>query len=174
MHLWRFIIPALYPNEKGFFGPFLVFGSLLFYVGVVFCYLLVLPIGIGFLVGFGGDMLTPLFSIGNYISFSMLLMLVFGLSFEVPLAMFILVKMGVVQRETFFKYWKHIVVGAVVVGAVFTPPDPGTQLLMGGAVVVLYGVGLLITRFAVPKHLDEDEYEDIDDEQNENDSEKES
>jgi len=155
VQIWRFTMPALYANEQGFFKYFLVIGTGLFFTGVIFCYMIVLPIGIDFLVGFGGDQLTPLFSIGNYISFSMILMIVFGLSFEVPLAMFILVKMGLVERQVFFNYWKHILVGAVVIGAVFTPPDPWTQLLMGGAVVVLYIVGLFVTQFAVPKSPNE-------------------
>ena len=159
--IWRFVVPALYPNEKGFFLYFLSLGSAMFYGGAVFCYVFVLPIAIDFLVGFGGEVLTPLFSIGNYISFSMLMMLVFGLSFEMPLAMFILVKMGLVPRQTFIDQWKYIVVGAFVIGALFTPPDPITQMLMGGSIVVLYGVGLILTLFAQPKDEEfAEEYED--------------
>ena len=157
--MWRFVMPALYRHERRYLVNFLVFGSVLFYTGVVFCFLVVLPLALQFLIGVGGTVLSPLFSVGNYVSFTMLFMLVFGLSFEMPLAMYIVVKLGLVQRSTLVRQWRFVVLGAFLVGAMFTPPDVFTQVAMASAIVLLYGVGLLITRFAKPEGTGEGEGE---------------
>ena len=155
--LWRFVMPALYRHERKYLVNFLVFGSVLFYTGVVFCFLIVLPLALQFLIGIGGTVLSPLFSVGNYVSFTMLFMLVFGLSFEMPLAMYIVVKIGLIQRSTLVRQWRFVILGAFLVGAMFTPPDVFTQVAMASAIVLLYGVGLLITRFAKPEGTGEGE-----------------
>lgn len=147
-HLWKYVMPALYRHERKYLLNFLFFGSLLFYGGVAFAFLAILPLGLQFLIGIGLPLVSPMFSIGNYISFTMLFMLAFGLSFELPLAMFVVVKMGLVEHGTFVRQWRVVIVGAFAVGALFTPPDVFTQLAMASAMVVLYGVGLLLTRFA--------------------------
>ena len=154
--LWRFVMPALYRHERRYLVNFLVFGSVLFYTGVVFCFLVVLPLALQFLIGIGGTVLSPLFSVGNYVSFTMLFMLVFGLSFEMPLAMYIVVKIGLIQRQTLVRQWRFVILGAFLVGAMFTPPDIFTQVAMASAIVLLYGVGLLITRFAKPEGTGEE------------------
>ncbi len=151
LQLWRFVMPALYRHERKYLVNFFVFGSGLFYTGVVFCFWVVLPLAMQFLIGIGGPLLSPLFSVGNYVSFTMLFMLVFGLSFEMPLAMYLLVKLGLVQRQTLVRQWRFVVLGAFLVGAMFTPPDIFTQVAMASAIVLLYGIGLLATRFARPE-----------------------
>lgn len=148
--VWKFVVPALYKNEQKYFLYFLTFGSGLFYLGVAFCFFIVLPLAMIFLVGIGQGSLVPLFSVGNYISFAMMIMIVFGLSFEMPLAMFIIVKMGLIQRQTLIDQWRYVVTGAFVLGALFTPPDPPTQIAMATAIIVLYGVGLLLTKHVKP------------------------
>jgi len=155
--IWKFVMPALYKNERRYFFNFLVFGSALFYIGVIFCFLMVLPLALRFLIGIGQPLMTPMFTIGNYISFAMLFMLVFGLSFELPLVMYILVKMGLVEHRTLVEQWRFVAVGAFLVGAVFTPPDVFTQVAMASAMIVLYGVGLLLTRFAQAAEIEEAE-----------------
>lgn len=146
--VWKFVMPGLYRHERGYLVNFMAFGSLLFYTGVAFCFYMVLPLALTFLIGIGGPLLTPQLTVGNYISFVMLFMLVFGLSFELPLAMYILVRMGLVEHGTLIRQWRFIFAGAVVVGALFTPPDVFTQLAMASAMIVLYGVGLVLSRFA--------------------------
>jgi len=146
--IWKFVMPALYKNERKYFFNFLVFGSALFYTGVIFCFLMVLPLALKFLIGIGQPLMTPMFTMGNYISFAMLFMLVFGLSFELPLVMYIVVKMGLVEHRTLIEQWRFVAVGAFLIGAIFTPPDVFTQVAMASAMIVLYGVGLLLTRFA--------------------------
>jgi sec-independent protein translocase protein TatC len=155
--VWKFVMPALYRHERRYFVNMLVFGSFLFYLGVAFCFLLVLPLALKFLIGIGGPILTPMFTMGNYISFSMLFMLVFGLSFEMPLVMYVLVKLGIVEHRTLVEQWRFVLLGAFVVGAMFTPPDVFTQVAMASSIIVLYGVGLLLTRFAQPAAEEESE-----------------
>jgi sec-independent protein translocase protein TatC len=145
--VWKFVMPALYRDERKYFLSFLVFGSLLFYIGVVFCFLMILPLALQFLIGIAQPF-APMLTVGNYISFVMLFMLVFGLSFELPLVMYIVVRMGLVEHRTLVEQWRLIAVGAFVIGALFTPPDVFTQLAMASAIVILYGVGLVLTRFA--------------------------
>jgi len=145
--VWKFVMPALYRDERKYFLSFLIFGSFLFYIGVVFCFLMILPLALQFLIGIAQPF-APMLTVGNYISFVMLFMLVFGLSFELPLVMYIVVRMGLVEHRTLVEQWRLIAVGAFVIGALFTPPDVFTQLAMASAIVVLYGVGLLLTRFA--------------------------
>lgn len=146
--LWKFVMPALYRNERSYLVGFLTSGSTLFYIGVAFSFIVILPLGMEFLVGIGRPLVSPMFSIGNYVSFSMLFMLVFGLAFELPLAMFFLVKMGLVAHRTFVEQWRFVVVGGFAVGAFFTPPDLFTQLAMASSIVVLYVVGLGLTYLA--------------------------
>ncbi len=149
--LWKFVVPALYKTERSFFFSFLSMGSLLFYAGAAFSYLFIIPIGLQFLVGVGQGVLTPLFAVGSYISFVMLMMLVFGLSFELPLLMFLVVKMGLVKRQTLIKNWRYVIAGSFIVGGVLTPPDPVSQFLLAGAFIVLYVIGLLVTLLAERK-----------------------
>jgi len=146
--LWKFVMPALYRNERSYLVSFLASGSTLFYIGVAFSFIVILPLGMEFLVGIGRPLISPMFSVGNYVSFSMLFMLVFGLAFELPLAMFFLVKMGLVEHTTFVKQWRIVVIVGFGVGAFFTPPDLFTQLAMALSIVVLYIVGLGLTYFA--------------------------
>lgn len=154
--VWKFVMPALYHRERKYFVNSLLFGSFLFYLGVAFCFLVVLPLALKFLIGIGGPLLTPLFTMGNYISFSMLFLLVFGLSFEMPLVMYVLVKLGIVEHRTLVEQWRLVLLGAFVVGAMFTPPDVFTQVAMASSIIVLYGVGLLLTRFAQPEEESEE------------------
>ncbi|OGF53851.1 MAG: twin arginine-targeting protein translocase TatC [Candidatus Fraserbacteria bacterium RBG_16_55_9] len=150
--IWRFVVPALYQKERKYIISFLVFGSALFYSGAAYCFWVILPLALTFLVGVGQPYLVPLFTLNNYISFVMFLMLIFGLCFEVPLVMYLVVKIGLVQHQTLVKQWRMIILGAFVVAAVLTPtPDMVTQVALGGSMIVLYLVGLVLTRFAHPR-----------------------
>lgn len=145
--LWKFVVPALYPQERQYGLKFLVFGGLLFYSGTLFCYFAVLPVALHFLIAVGQPYLTPTFTLNNYISFIMLFLLGFGLSFELPLAMYIVVKIGLVKRQTLIKKWRFAVAGAFVLATMLPSPDIFSQVAMGSALTVLYGLGLLVTRF---------------------------
>jgi len=151
-HVWRFVVPALYQRERRYMLSGLFWGAALFYGGAAYCLFVIVPLALTFLVGVGQPYLVPLFTLNNYISFVSFLMLVFGLCFEVPLVMYLVVKIGLVQRQTLVKQWRLLILGAFVVAAVLTPtPDVVTQVALGGSMIVLYGIGLVLTRFAQPQ-----------------------
>jgi sec-independent protein translocase protein TatC len=156
IQIWRFVVPALYNKEVGFFSVFLLAGSILFYLGVAFSFLIVLPLALQFFVGVSQGLLTPMFTFANYISFAMLLLIAFGISFELPLVMVIVVRMGLIKRRTLMTNWRYVIVGAVVLGAIVAP-EPFSQMVLAGVFVVLYAVGLIVARFVEPKSTDEAE-----------------
>lgn len=146
---WRFILPALYQHERRYFLNSFIFGTSLFYLGVLFCFFVVLPLGIGFLIGIGGPNLQPSITFGNYISFVMLFLLVFGLMFELPVVIFLLVKVGLVSRAFLREKRRYVIVLTFIIAAVLTPTvDPFTQSMMAIPLLLLYEVSILIARFA--------------------------
>lgn len=157
--VWRYVVPALYEHEKRYFRSSVAFGTLLFFAGVAFAFIIVMPLGIRFLIRIGGPQLQAVFTIGNYISFSMIFLLTFGLVFELPIVIYVLVKLGVVSRATLRAKRKYILVGAFGVAALLTPPDPFTQMVMAVPLLLLYELSIFLARFAErkPKHIDEEE-----------------
>ncbi|MFQ6117843.1 MAG: twin-arginine translocase subunit TatC [Candidatus Bipolaricaulia bacterium] len=157
--VWRYIVPALYEHEKRYFRSSVAFGTLLFFAGVAFAFIVVLPLGIRFLIRIGGPQLQAVFTIGNYISFSMIFLLTFGLVFELPIVVYVLVKLGVVSRATLRAKRKYILVGAFAAAAILTPPDPFTQTVMAIPLLLLYELSIFLARFAErkPEPLEEEE-----------------
>jgi sec-independent protein translocase protein TatC len=157
--VWRYIVPALYEHERRYFRSSVMFGTLLFFAGVAFAFNVVMPIGIRFLIRMGGPQLQAVFTIGNYISFSMIFLLTFGLVFELPIVIYVLVKMGVVSRATLRAKRKYILVGAFAAAAILTPPDPFTQTVMAIPLLLLYELSIFLARFAErkPEPLEEEE-----------------
>lgn len=149
---WRFILPALYQHERRYFLNSFTFGTSLFYIGVFFCFFVVLPLGIKFLVGMGGPDLQASFTFGNYLSFVMLFLLVFGLMFELPVVLFLLVKVGMVSRAFLKEKRRYVIVLIFIAAAVLTPTaDPFTQSMMAIPLLLLYEVSIFMTRFAEKK-----------------------
>lgn len=147
--LWRFVVPALFRRERRYFYNIFVFGTLLFYIGVFFCFFVVLPLGMNFLIRMGGDYLQAFFTIGNYLSFVLIFLLIFGLVFELPLVILVAVKLGLVTSETLRKKWRHVVALIFIVAAILTPTvDPFSMSLMAAPLLALYGVSLLLAHFA--------------------------
>ncbi len=148
LQLWRFILPALYENERRyFFGAFTV-GSALFYLGVIFAFQLVFPLVIGFLINLGSDTLYASLSIGNYISFSMMFLLVFGLVFELPVLIFLAVRTGLTTVEFLRQKRRYLYVFAFIGAALITPPDVVSQLAIGVPIIVLFEASLILSTFA--------------------------
>ncbi len=147
--LWKFVVPALYAKEKRYAFGAVISGSALFYGGAAFCYFVVLPVALRFLISVGQPYLEPTFTLNNYISFTMLFLIGFGASFELPLSMFVIVKLGLVQRQTLFSKWRYAIAGAFLLATMLPSPDIFSQVAMGSALTVLYLLGLLVTRFAV-------------------------
>ncbi len=149
--VWRFIMPALYDNERRYFLSAFTFGSGLFYVGVAFSFFLVFPFVVRFLINLGSDFLYANFTIGNYISFSMMFLLVFGLVFELPVLIFMAVRLGLTTVEFLRQKRRYIYVICFAGAAVITPPDVFSQVAVGVPVVVLFESSLLLARWAERK-----------------------
>jgi sec-independent protein translocase protein TatC len=144
--LWAFISPGLRSNEKRLAGPFVGSSIALFAIGAVFAYL-TLPFGLRFLLGLGGHNLVPFLKADSYLNFVLLLIVVFGITFEIPLLMMFLALAGVVSLEQLVHHRKAALVGAFIVGAVVTPTqDPYTMSAMAIPLYVFYELVILILR----------------------------
>mgnify|MGYP000084290879 FL=1 len=155
--LWLFIAPGLYSNEKKMVLPFVIGGSIMFLVGVLFAYYVVTPFGFQFLITFGSFLYTPLINIEDYVGFFTKIMMGFGIAFELPVFAYFLALLGLVTDRTLKDFFKYAVLIIFVVAALLTPPDVLTQLLMAAPLVLLYGVSILIVRVVNPHIEDEDE-----------------
>ncbi len=145
--VWRFVEPGLHGHEKKYAVPFVVIGSLLFIAGGAFSLLVVTPGAINFLLSYARPGLQPMISIGNYIDFLLKFTLAFGAVFEVPLAMTLVARMGLVTPKAFAKNRKYAILGAFIAAAILTPtPDMVNQTLMAGPIIILYEIGIIAAR----------------------------
>jgi len=153
--LWKFISPGLLAHEKKYAIPFVLVATVMFYIGLGFCFLVVLPYAMDFLLGFSQN-LTPMISVGNYVDFCLKFLLAFGLVFELPIAILLLTRTGVVTHKTLAKKRKYAVLGAFVLAAFLTPtPDAFNQTLMALPMIVLYEAGIVASRLLWRKPKDE-------------------
>lgn len=142
--VWRFVGPGLYDTEKKFMIPIAFFSALFFISGALFGYFIVFPIGFNFFMGFATDMIQPMPTLREYLSFSIKLLFAFGLAFELPLFIFFLARMGIVNSKSLRKKRKYAILLAFVASALLTPPDIVSQVLMSGPLVILYELGILV------------------------------
>jgi len=141
--LWQFIAPGLLDNEKSYVRPFVVFGSLFFITGAAFCYELVFPIGFKFfLEEYKTIGVDPSIRISEYLSFTSGLLLAFGVTFEMPLVVFFLARVGLVTHKTLLRYGRYAVLVVFVVAAILTPPDVASQVLMAIPLLLLYAISV--------------------------------
>lgn len=145
---WKFIEPALLPQEQRWAIPLFLLAGGLFALGLVFCNLVILPLVIDFFISFGLDRdMTPQLGVGTYIDFNVKFLLIFGCAFEMPLAMTLLAMAGAVPARTFAQYRKHAILLCLVVSAIVTPDATlFTMLLMAVPMMVLYEIGILGAR----------------------------
>jgi sec-independent protein translocase protein TatC len=141
---WAFLVPALHERERRWFLPVIISSVVLFLTGVVFAHQVVFPIGFRYLLSFAGPELRPVLSIGLYFSLATKLLIAFGVVFQLPLVILVLSRLGMVDGWMLIRYWKYALLLAVIVGAILTPPDVFSQLLMGGPIMLLYGVGIIV------------------------------
>ena len=156
--IWLFVAPGLYSNEKKMVLPFVVGGTVMFSVGVLFAYYIVTPFGFQFLITFGSFLYTPLINIEDYVGFFTKIMMGFGIAFELPVFAYFLALLGLVTDQTLKDFFKYAVLIIFVLAALLTPPDVLTQLLMAAPLIILYGVSILIVR-AVNPHIEEEDEE---------------
>ena len=160
---WRFISPGRLDSEKQLSVPFTLSATFLFLIGVGFCYVVVLPLGIQFLLGYATADLQPMISVSNYVSFASNLMLAFGGVFEVPLSMLFLTKLGVISSDTLARNRKYAILCIFAIAAVLTPPDIVTQILLGIPMIVLFEISIWASRYMERNKQDEEDAEDLDD-----------
>lgn len=142
--LWAFLSPALYENERKFAIPAIAFGTVLFLGGIALAYFVVLPFGLQVLLGFYQESLSPLITVDEYLKFATMLILAFGLIFEMPVLLVFLSMVGIVTPEALAKYRRHAIVVMAVISAMMTPADPFTMLAMMIPLMLLYE-GSIIT-----------------------------
>jgi len=145
---WKFIEPGLYEHEKKFILPFLFFSVLFFFLGASFAYFVILPFGLRFLLGFMGDLLTPQLTIGSYISFVIQMILAFGFVFLLPVIVWLLSKLGIINYRVLEKNRKYAVLVIFIVAALLTPPDAFSQVMMAIPLLGLYELSIWVSKFA--------------------------
>jgi sec-independent protein translocase protein TatC len=147
--MWAFIAPGLYHHEKRLALP-VIFSSVLFFViGMAFAYFLVFPIAFGFFAGYAPAGVQMMTDIDKYLSFVLTMFIAFGVTFEVPVVVVVLVRLGVVDLKKLRSIRGYVIVGAFVVGAIFAPPDVLSQCMLAIPLWLLYELGLVAARFVV-------------------------
>lgn len=158
--LWLFIAPGLYDNEKKMVIPFVVGGSVMFTIGVLFAYYIVTPFGFQFLITFGSFLYTPLIDIEDYVGFFTKILLGFGIAFELPVVAYFLGLIGLITDQTLIRFFRYAIVMIFILAALLTPPDVLTQALMAAPLILLYGASIIILKFVNPEKPDEEEEEE--------------
>ena len=149
--IWKFIAPGLYEREKTYAVPFVLSSSILFIGGALFGYFIVFPFAFKFLMGFASESLQALPSMREYFNIAVKLLFAFGITFETPVFIFFLARLGIVNYTMLRSYRKYAIILAFVVAALLTPPDVFTQLMMALPLVILFELSLLITRISERK-----------------------
>ena len=142
--IWAFVAPGLYAHEKRLVVPLIVTSSLLFVAGMAFAYFLVFPVVFRFMASIAPEGVAWMTDIDKYLSFALTMFVAFGVTFEVPVAVVLLVRMGVVSIPKLKEIRPYVIVGAFVIGAVFTPPDVISQLMLAFPLWLLYELGIVI------------------------------
>jgi len=142
--MWAFVAPGLYAHERRLVAPLVVSSSLLFLAGIAFCYFLVFGVVFKFINNFAPHSISVAPDIDSYFGFVMTMFLAFGITFEVPVIVIVLVRMGFVTVERLKSVRPYVVVAAFVVAAVVTPPDIMSQMLLALPLCLLYELGLLL------------------------------
>lgn len=145
--VWAFVAPGLYAHEKRLALPLVASSVILFFVGMAFAYFLVFPTVFGFMARIAPEGVAWMTDIEKYLSFVMGTFVAFGVAFEVPVIVVVLVLVRIVELETLREWRSYVIVGAFVVAAIFTPPDVVSQLMLAIPLCLLYELGMLMARF---------------------------
>ncbi len=160
---WAFIAPGLYRHEKKLAVPLIVSSAILFYAGILFAYLIVMPNVFTFMRAIGIDGVNYAPDITLYLDFSLKMFFAFGIAFEVPIATILLVLSGITTAQSLAEKRPYIIVGAFVFGMLLTPPDPLSQAMLAIPVWLLFEVGLLCSRVIKKKTSDEGDWQALSD-----------
>lgn len=141
--VWAFVAPGLYAHEKKWMAPLVIASTALFGLGMAFAYFLVFPVVFGFLANTAPEGVAVMTDIGSYLDFIITLFMAFGIAFEVPIAVIVIVKFGLVSLKQLRDIRGYVVVGAFIIGAVFTPPDIISQFMLAMPLWILYEAGIV-------------------------------
>lgn len=147
---WAFVAPGLYQHEKKLAVPVILSSFVFFLIGMSFAYFVVFPVAFGFFAGYTPAGVQMMTDIDKYLSFVLTMFIAFGVTFETPIVVIVLVRLRVVTLAQLAAIRSYVIVGAFVVGAIFTPPDVISQLLLAIPLWLLYELGILLARFVVP------------------------
>jgi len=149
--VWAFVAPGLFAHERKKIFPFVVASSSLFYAGIVFCYLVLIPIVLRFFLGYRTPRLNPLISVNSYFAFVSKLSFAFGIVFQLPIVVLLLSLLGIVTPGFLIRQWRYGVLGIAITAAVFTPPDVISMTAMGVPLLVLYAASVAVAFVVVRK-----------------------
>jgi sec-independent protein translocase protein TatC len=155
---WAFVAPGLYEHEKKLAMPLIVASTVLFLLGMAFCYYIVFERVFSFIHTFAPTSITPAPDIDAYFSFVLTMFLAFGITFEIPIVVIVLVRMGFVTVEKLRDARPYVIVGAFVIAAVVTPPDVLSQFMLAVPMCLLYEAGVFLARFVAVRPKTESEY----------------
>lgn len=148
---WQFVAPGLYPHEKKPVLPLVISSTTLFGLGVAFGYFIIFKYAFPYFLDFANEDIQAVLSIDAYLGMATKLLLAFGISFQLPIVVFFLARLGLIDARDMIEGFRYSVVGIFVVAAVLTPPDVLSQLLMAAPLLVLYGIGIIIAFFVSTK-----------------------
>ena len=154
--VWAFIKPALYPHEKRTVRLTFFVMVFLFLLGVAFCYGAVYLLAVDFFLVSGENLAVPMLSIDKYIGFLFGFVVPFGLAFELPVALYITTRMGLTNYKMLASKRRFVILAVVVIAAILTPPDVVSQIMLSIPILVLFEIGLLVTRFVKPRSAAEE------------------
>lgn len=161
-HVWAFVAPGLYKNERRLIFPLLLSSTLLFFGGAAFAYFVVFPLVFGFFTSVAPEGVAVMTDISKYLDFVLSMFFAFGFAFEVPVAVILLVWAGVITPQALAEKRRYMIVLAFVIGMLLTPPDVLSQILLAVPLWLLFEVGVLVSRFYVrekPEDAEEEEPE---------------
>ncbi|MCA9433675.1 MAG: twin-arginine translocase subunit TatC [Candidatus Omnitrophica bacterium] len=144
---WSFIEPGLKPNEKKYIGPFLIVSWSFFIFGGLFAYFGMLTVAVKLLANFGAGIAVNAWSLSNYVSFVLRMLLVFGIVFQMPVVSALLSMLGILDPEFLAKYRRHSILGITIAAAILTPPDPVTLVIMAIPLYGLFELSIVVARF---------------------------
>jgi len=149
---WKFLSPGLLHKEKKYVMPFVIITTMFFLIGVAYCFFLVLPFAMGFLLTYKTESMVPMISVDKYVDFCTKFLLAFGAIFELPIIIVFFTRIGLVSPKTLAKQRKYAILIAFIAAAILTPtPDIFNQTLMAVPMILLYEIGVLVSRIFVRK-----------------------
>ncbi|MBA4382058.1 MAG: twin-arginine translocase subunit TatC [Sideroxydans sp.] len=150
--IWRFVAPGLYAQEKRMVLPLVIASTLLFYSGMAFAYFVVFPVVFGFITAAAPQGVAVMTDIDKYLSFVIGMFMAFGIAFQVPVAVVLLVRVGVVTVQKLREIRSYVIVAAFVIGAIFTPPDVVSQFMLAIPLWLLYEAGIVVAAWTGAPH----------------------